>query len=333
MFASVPEGAPMPLQLSCAFPPGPDVVEQARLAEGLGYQRVWVYDSPALYTDVWVQLARIAEATTTVGLGPAVLVPSLRHVLTTASAIATIEELAPGRLAVAIGTGFTGRRMLGQKPLGWKSTGRYIADLQALLRGEPVEVEGRMVQMGHPAESAPQRPISTPIVVAANGPIGLAVAREYGAGVMCVGTPQPGFEWCAQLAFGTVLEPGEARDSDRVWDAVGAGVTVIYHGAFEADPAGVDALPGGRSWREEIEKIPESVRHLAIHEDHLVSVSQRDARHIGRELVGATFSGTPEQLRERAEGLQAAGLTELVYQPMGNDIPRELRAMASALCG
>ena len=321
----------MSLQLSCAFPPGPDVVEHARLAEDLGYERVWVYDSPALYTDVWVQLARIAEATSRVGLGPAVLVPSLRHVLTTASAIATIEQLAPGRLAVAIGTGFTGRRMLGQQPLGWKRTREYISQLRALLRGEQVEVEGGVIQMGHPPGYAPDRPIETPIVVAANGPLGLAVAREYGEGVMCVASPQPGFAWCAQLAFGTVFDEGEAANSDRVWDAVGPGITVIYHGAFEADPETVHSLPGGREWRQQIERIPEAVRHLAVHEDHLVAVSERDERHIGRELVPASFSGTAEHLRARAASLQELGLTELVYAPMGSDVPRELRAMAEAL--
>jgi 5,10-methylenetetrahydromethanopterin reductase len=321
----------MRLQLSCAFPPGPDVRGHARLAEELGYERVWVYDSPALYGDVWVQLAQIAEATERVGLGPAVLIPSLRHVLTTASAIATLEEIAPGRLAVAIGTGFTGRRMLGQRPLTWGRTGQYIADLKALLRGEQVVVDGKLIQMGHPPGSAPARPIGTPIVVAANGPLGLAVAKEHGEGVMCVGSPQPGFEWCAQLAFGTVFDDGEDADSERVWDAVGPGVAVIYHGAFEADPARVDALPGGRAWREDIERVPEAVRHLAVHEDHLVAVTARDEKHIGRELVAATFSGPPERVRERAEGLRAAGLTELVYAPMGSDVPRELRAMANAL--
>ena len=323
----------MQLQLSCAFPPGPDVVEHARLAEELGYERVWVYDSPAIYGDVWIQLARIAEATSRVGIGPAVLIPSLRHVLTTASAIATLEQLAPGRLAVAIGTGFTGRRMLGQRPLGWKRTGQYIADLKALLRGEQVEVEGKVIQMGHPPGYAPERPIDTPIVVAANGPLGLAVAREHGDGVMCVASPQPGFAWCSQLAFGTVFDEDEAADSDRVWDAVGPGITVIYHGAFEADPASVHSLPGGEAWREEIERIPEAVRHLAVHEDHLISVSERDSRQIGRELVAASFSGTAEHLRARAAGLQELGLTELVYAPMGSDVPRELRAMAKALQG
>src|SRR5436190_23078210 len=101
------------MEVSCAFPPGPDVVEHVVIAESLGYERAWLYDSPALYPDVWVALAQAAERTSTIGLGPAVLVPSLRHPMTNAAAIATLAALAPGRLAVAVGAGFTGRYVLG----------------------------------------------------------------------------------------------------------------------------------------------------------------------------------------------------------------------------
>src|SRR3954470_14796818 len=147
------------MELSCGFPAAVRHVEHAALAESLGYERVWFYDSPALYEDVWMVLALAAQRTERVGLGPAVLVPDLRHVLVTASAIATIEDLAPGRLTVAIGTGFTGRMVLGQRPLPWAFVERYVGDLRALLRGERVEVDGKLVQMIHPAGYGPVRPI------------------------------------------------------------------------------------------------------------------------------------------------------------------------------
>lgn len=37
-----------------------DIVRYVQLAEQLGFERVWTYDSPALYGDIWVALARIA---------------------------------------------------------------------------------------------------------------------------------------------------------------------------------------------------------------------------------------------------------------------------------
>ena len=319
------------MQVSCGLAPSRNAAERVALAESLGYQRAWLYDSPALYGDVWAGLALAAERTKRIGLGTAVLVPSLRHVMVTAAAIGTIEELAPGRLAVAIGTGFTGRRMFDQRALSWSYVGRYIRDLRALLRGEAVEIDGGMVQMAHPDGYGPKRPIETPIVVAANGPRGLGVARELGDGVMCVGGPQPGFDWCALLQWGTVLDPAEDLSSPRVFEAVAPGIAVVYHASYEANPAGVDALPGGAGWRAEIEQTPEALRHLAVHEDHFVAVSDRDRRHISPSLAAATFTGRPEQLRARLVELEGAGLSELLYAPMGPDIPRELTAMAKAL--
>src|SRR5579884_4283101 len=104
------------MEISCAFATSLDTPDHIVLAEQLGYRRAWCYDSPALYPDVWVTLALAAERTSRIGLGPSVLIPSLRHVLTNASAIATLEHLAPGRVVVAIGSGFTGRRALGKPP-------------------------------------------------------------------------------------------------------------------------------------------------------------------------------------------------------------------------
>jgi 5,10-methylenetetrahydromethanopterin reductase len=94
---------------SVALPPSREVTEHARAAAELGYSRVWVFDSPALYGDVWVALARIAESVEGIGLATGVAVPSLRHPMVTAAAIATVEELAPGRLWAYFGTGFTAR--------------------------------------------------------------------------------------------------------------------------------------------------------------------------------------------------------------------------------
>jgi 5,10-methylenetetrahydromethanopterin reductase len=62
-------------------------------------------------------LALAAEQTSRIGLGPGVLVPSLRHPMVNAAAIATLDALAPGRVTVAIGAGFTGRYTLGRRAM------------------------------------------------------------------------------------------------------------------------------------------------------------------------------------------------------------------------
>src|SRR5215216_2209746 len=100
------------LDISCAFATSMATPDHIVLAERLGYRRAWCYDSPALYPDVWMVLALAASRTERIGLGPAVLVPSLRHPMVNAAAIATLAAQAPGRVAVALGSGFTGRVVL-----------------------------------------------------------------------------------------------------------------------------------------------------------------------------------------------------------------------------
>ncbi len=320
--------------ISCAFPPSIHTPAYAAIAESLGYERVWLYDSPALYHDIWVTLARVVERTTRIGVGTAVLVPNNRHPLVTASAIATIEDLAPGRLAVAIGTGFTGRMAMGHKALPWQFVRDYIETLRALLRGEAAEVDGKMVQMIHPDGFAPPRPLATPIVVAANGPKGFEVARELGDGVMTVTGGNPAFEWCSTLVFGTVLDPGESVTDARVIAAAGPALTVVYHAMYEGDPSSVEGLPGGVEWRQRLETVPEPIRHLATHQDHLVKVTERDAPVIDPNLLPAfTWTGTPSDVAARVEAAVASGVTEFIYQPIGDtpaEIERELRAFHGA---
>ncbi|HEX4818724.1 MAG TPA: LLM class flavin-dependent oxidoreductase [Acidimicrobiales bacterium] len=323
--------------LSAAFATSMDTPEHVRVAESLGYERAWLYDSPALYPDVWVALARAAERTSTIGLGPAVLVPSLRHPMTNAAAIATLEALAPGRVAVALGAGFTGRYVVGQKPMRWSDVAEYVRVLKALLRGETTRWDGAMVKMLHPNGFGASRPIDVPILIGADGPKGLAVARDLADGIFSAGRPIEGDgpEWRAVLLFGTLLGDDEPVTSERVLDAAGHGLAVAYHALYErGGAAAVDGLPGGAAWRAQIESAPPEERHLLTHENHLVSLTSRDRAALseGAALMTAiSFTGTPEELRAKATSLESAGATEIAYQPAGPDIPGELARMRDAL--
>src|ERR1700750_801150 len=95
------------MDISCAFSTSSDTPTHVELSETLNYQRAWLYDSPALYPDVWMILTRCAQRTSRIGLGPGVLVPSLRHPMVNAAAVAELVDQAPGRVAMAVGSGFT----------------------------------------------------------------------------------------------------------------------------------------------------------------------------------------------------------------------------------
>jgi len=177
-----------------------------------------------------------AQRTTTIGLGPGVLVPTLRHPMVNASATAALEALAPGRVAVAFGTGFAGVRALGAAPTGWSYLADYVRAFRALLAGATVVWQGSRMQMMHPDRHAPQRPIDVPILISALGPKGLAVATELADGLFTV-NGQTGFaarfDWAALGVHGTVLADGEPLDSPRVQAAAGPGNALAYHAAYE----------------------------------------------------------------------------------------------------
>jgi 5,10-methylenetetrahydromethanopterin reductase len=326
------------MEISCAFATSSDTPVHAEFAEALGYKRAWLYDSPAVYPDVWMVLSRCAERTSRIGLGPGVLVPSLRHPMVNAAAIAELVRQAPGRVAVAVGSGFSGRLALGTRPMPWLRVAEYVRCLKALLAGETAEWDGCVLQMLHLPGFGADRPIDVPILIGADGPKGLAVAAELGDGVFSAALPQPDAagvtDWRALLTFGTVLDRGEELVSSRAIDAAGPAAVVLYHATYErAGAAGVDALPGGRGWRQAIEAYPENERHLAIHAGHLVKANPRDEPHVVDLIPLASsmaLTGTAEQIPEKIAGLAALGVTELVYQPAGPDIERELRAFASA---
>jgi 5,10-methylenetetrahydromethanopterin reductase len=318
------------LNISCAFPPVPETPNHIALAERLGYANAWCYDTPALQLDVWMTLARAADRTTRIGLGPAVIIPTLRHVATTAAAIATLFDLAPGRTNVGVGTGFTGRLALGQRPLPLAVVRDYVLTLKALLRGEAVEVDGALVQLLHGPGQAPDFPIDVPMLFATGGPKSEALAAEIFDGVFTV-VPRSGFKWSALMALGTVLDEGETYDSPRVIEAAGPGAAVLFHAGYEhALLAGLDNVPGAAEWRKEIEQLPAEERHLRTHVGHLTFVNDTDRKVMNGAIIQAlTFSGTVKELRERLVDVERAGVTEVVYQPSGPDIERELVSFAN----
>jgi len=83
------------------------IIEAARQAEQAGYDSVWVGDSLLARPrgEPLTLLGGVAGATTRVTLGTAVLLPLLRHPVTLAHAVATVDRISRGRLILGIGPG------------------------------------------------------------------------------------------------------------------------------------------------------------------------------------------------------------------------------------
>ncbi|WP_405141799.1 LLM class flavin-dependent oxidoreductase [Sphaerisporangium sp. NBC_01403] len=86
------------------------LVDFAVRAEELGYASVWANDSllqPRV--EALTMLAAVSSVTERVTIGTAALMPVLRRPVQAAQALASLDLLSGGRLAVAVGAGFPGR--------------------------------------------------------------------------------------------------------------------------------------------------------------------------------------------------------------------------------
>ena len=337
----------MTLRISAFFAPVRDTPHHIALAEELGFASAWCYDSPLLYHDPFATLARAADRTSRIGLGVGVVVPGLRAPVATVAALRTLSSLAPGRVVLAAGAGFTGRFTLGLGPVRLSRLAREIDDIRGLLAGEErIHPEGGRPVRDMPVPGA-EGSGTVPIYVSCRGPRAQALARERGDGAM-TGILYPG--GLASLrdavgpsiplvvhAVGAVADPGEPLDSPRLRAAVGPVVGVAFH-AFAEQPWRLEGLDPALQRRATAyiaaidAAYPAERRHQHLHRGHLVELvlPEDEAVVTAPNIAALSFTGTAGALRERAERLGADGVTELAVQP-GGDVPAELRRLAAAL--
>src|SRR5262249_1894218 len=150
-----------------------------RRAEALGWDAALPHDSQLRRRDAYVLLAAAARVTERIALGPLLANPVNRHPTVTASSIATLDELAPGRTLLGWGVGDTAVRLAGLRPARVAELEAGTRLMRALLDGEAGRA--RAARLPH------HRPV--PIWIAAGGPRTLRMAGGVADGVFIrVGT-------------------------------------------------------------------------------------------------------------------------------------------------
>ncbi len=326
----------------------PDDIGYVVEAERLGFTHAWFADSQMIWSDVYAMLAVAATRTSTIRLGTGVAVAGTRLAPVTAAAIATINQLAPGRTFCGIGTGNTAMRIMGHRPSRIAEFDEYLAALRPLLRGEEVDYSWRgatapIVHLMPDAGFVRFDPVP-PLYVSAFGPRSLDLAAKHGDGLITSVPPDPaavrGIRSAiaerrdahgrpsgradfpiATLTTIAVLEPGEAVDSDRIREQVGAFAIAALHYSYEQYRQFGRRPPEHLSdiWADyvaEVEAVPEERRHLRTHLGHNCWVIPEEERFVTRELIERScLVGTAEELRRRVAELDDAGLDQIVVLP------------------
>lgn len=326
------------MEMSVSIPTRPNSWEVAVRAERLGYSHAWFYDTALLNAEIFASMAVAAVKTSRIKLFSGVMIPSYRIAPVAASGLATLNALAPGRIGFGVGTGFTGRRTMGLKPVPLARLAKYVEVVQGLLAGKLVEWDeggcAKKIQFIDPEVSLININESIPLAISAFGPKARALVAKYGANwIGAASYPDREHEEIEQMRGdwigsgrdpeefypicsigGCVLDEGESLDSERVVAQAGPNASVMFHAAVEEGEFG-SLVPGGFPFPEELEQYrkvyegyePADARYLANHRGHTMVVRPDETYLTGDIIRAITVTGTRKELVERIKGLKALG--------------------------
>lgn len=341
------------MEFGIFLPARVDIHPIVQRAEAAGFTHAWLYDSQMLFADVYACLALCAEHTRTIKLGPGVTNPASRIAPLTASCMATINQMAPGRAVLGIGTGNTTRRAMGMPPARVDAMREYISVCQALMRGEKaVYREGgreRVVQMISRDNGFMNFHDPIPIVVSAFGPRTLELTGELADGAMIGGRPvevdvarvraqmQKGAEKAGRKAeeLGIVLytsvyvlSPGEEVGSARMVRGLAplvlpAIVRYALQAKSEADiPPAFRASVAG--YRAMVGELRGERRYIDAYEGYLWEVREPFLKLITEEMLRATtLIGTADEVLRQVKTWEALGITQVGLRAAGYEFAGE----------
>ncbi len=197
----------------------------AMLAEKSGYDYVWITDH-FNNRNVYTSLATILNYTDRVKIGPGVTNPYVLHPVGTAQTMASLAEIAPGRVVCGIGSGDkTTLEMANiphEKPLA--TIREAVQIIRDITGGKRVNIDGNIYKISGVKLNF-KIPQPVPVFVGAQGPKMLSLAAEIGDGVLINASNPKDFE----TAFASIDE-GLAKAGKKRSD-----VEVVAATAFSID--------------------------------------------------------------------------------------------------
>lgn len=337
------------MKFGVCVPPKIDSIDNVVEIEQLGYSAVWFADNHLMWSDTYATAALAAARTKTLRIGTGASIVGTRIAPVTASAVASVNRLAPGRTFLTMGSGKSGWAAMGMKPAKMANLREDMTVLRKLLSGEevdfthegitrPIRLQGSglgYVDVEHPI----------PLYVAAGGPRSRAIAGALGDGVLSAyisdtdlvmdqvraGAAEVGRDaslpfWKTTLINVVVLQPGEDHTSERVIEAVGPSALEYLRLAYQARMRKISLgeeieippvlEPVWEEYRASVEDLPEARRHLRIFAGHCTLVPPDEARFVTPDLIrSVAIVGTPGEVIEQVRSLADGGLDELLLLP------------------
>lgn len=298
-----------------------DGPEWWELADEAGVAVIGLPDSPALVRDLYVAAALCAHHTKRSRIMTAVTNPVSRDPAVTASALRTLEEIAPGRIAMGIGTGDSAMWGVGGRPATVARLREYIVAVKRLVRGEDADYQGRRFRLRW-ADAPP--PADIPVLVAVSGPKVLRMACEAADGMLlAMGFGPDNVAYVRGLIERACEEAGRRPDELECWWN-----SEIVFGA-SVEEARARGMGVGTEWLTmgtmEGKQIPEHLKEPLVRfnaDVHDLAAEYQDEDREAKLIDRARKLGLYDWLMARAPGLWgrpadvAARLLELEAQGM-----------------
>lgn len=316
-------------------------------AEQHGFRSAGFPDSPLVAGDPFMAMALTAKVTSTMKLGTLVNVPSLRSAPSAASALTSLNLIAPGRVFFGTGTGYTGRLAFGLPPMGAARVSRYMREVKDLMAGREVMLkhDGRETAIrmagGRPDSQQPRQPRSC--LHGRGRPVALKAAGAHADG--WIGTMQYSsvmtnapevFEtslaavhaaaaeqgrkfdnantiWTTAIC---ILEPGESAVSARALQHTGPIGMFAFH-SYACNPEIAQYFPQHVRDRLDIyEKevlsrfdVPRERLYQVVQETHLTRLRDGEAAVLTEQIIrDISLTGTAEEIAARLRRMESAGL-------------------------
>jgi 5,10-methylenetetrahydromethanopterin reductase len=296
-----------------------EAIALARRAVDAGAKSLWVAEHLG-YREAITTCAAFASAAPGPMLVPTAVSPYLWHPTPTAMALATLDEMAPGRVAVALGVGNplflqeSGQKL--EKPV--RVMREYVAAMRKLWSTEPTHMDGEFVKLAGARLAFKPNPI--PIYVAAMGPDMLKLTGRIADGIvlsagLSTDSVKRSLALCAEGAAKEARDPATLRRAGY-----------IFFGTSDNAREAIDAVRGKLAFVMRNKFLAQNIKDSGIPVDQeavIAAIARRDltgaAALVPDEAVEAFgIAGDPAHCQRRLRDFIDAGIEEPVLSLVGS---------------
>jgi 5,10-methylenetetrahydromethanopterin reductase len=315
------------------FPTEPlqKMIHLARVSEEVGFSHIWVGDSHLIWREAYVNMTAMLLNTSKVKFGTGVTNPLTRHPSVLASAYATLEEYAPGRMIVGIGLGDSSVETMGMKPSTLANFEKSLQQMRELFVGKDAELPTGKIHLLHPCKR------ELPIYVAASGPRMLELSGRIADGIIVlVGVADDYIAHAREkIAAGATAAGRQLTDIKLVlWVPCAVSESASAKDAVKAHVARVVAHPLPYVLDPNEQKVLEEIRKTYDYYHHMDQQANH-AEVIPDWLVDKfAIAGTVDQCRAQIERIKKSGIQQIAiipYSAPGGSREETIRGFAKAM--